>query len=143
MIAVDTQILVYAHRGETPFHARAVTVLREMAESRSPWAIPWPCVHEFLGVVTRPRLWNPPSTIQQALTAVDRWRVSTGLRFIHEAADHYQRLSPMLIAADITGARVHDARVAVICLSHGVRELWTIDRDFSRFPTLTVRNPLI
>jgi hypothetical protein len=143
MIAVDTQILVYAHRGESAFHAKAVSSLRELAESGHAWAIPWPCAHEFLGIVTRPRLWNPPSTIRQALTALDRWRVSPGLRFIHEGVDHYQQLTRLLVSSDVTGARVHDARVAALCLSHGVRQLWTMDRDFSRFPAVKTRNPLL
>lgn len=42
-----------------------------------------------------------------------------------------------------TGAMVHDGRIAALCLHHGVSELWTADRDFSRFATLAVRNPLV
>jgi predicted nucleic acid-binding protein len=43
----------------------------------------------------------------------------------------------------VTGPLVQDARIAALCLQHGVRELWTADRDFSRFPALGVRNPLV
>jgi predicted nucleic acid-binding protein len=43
----------------------------------------------------------------------------------------------------ISGPQVHDARVAAICQDHGVRELWTADRDFGRFPALKVRNPFV
>jgi predicted nucleic acid-binding protein len=38
---------------------------------------------------------------------------------------------------------VHDARIAALCLQHGVRELWSADRDFNRFPALRTRNPLV
>jgi predicted nucleic acid-binding protein len=52
-------------------------------------------------------------------------------------------LRPLLLAARIAGPRVHDARVAALCLQHGVRELWTADRDFSRFAELRAINPLV
>jgi predicted nucleic acid-binding protein len=56
LIAVDTNILVYAHRAESPHFARASAWLKRLAEGRSVWAIPWPCLHEFLSVVTNPRI---------------------------------------------------------------------------------------
>jgi hypothetical protein len=46
-------------------------------------------------------------------------------------------------AAQASGGLVHDARVAALCRHHGVRELWSADRVFSRFPQVTVRNPLV
>jgi hypothetical protein len=52
-------------------------------------------------------------------------------------------LAGLLETSGVAGAKVHDARIAALCLSHGVAELWTADRDFSRFPSLTTRNPLI
>jgi len=63
--------------------------------------------------------------------------------FLAEGLDHWTRLRDVLVSSRATGARVHDARIAAICLSHGVRTLWTADRDFSRFPELTIRNPLV
>jgi predicted nucleic acid-binding protein len=48
----------------------------------------------------------------------------------------------LLAAGQIVGGRTHDARIAAICIQHGVRELWSADRDFSRFPELTTANPL-
>jgi predicted nucleic acid-binding protein len=56
MIAVDTKILVYAHRADSEWHAPAMEVLAGLANGAAPWAIPWPCVHEFLAVVTHPRI---------------------------------------------------------------------------------------
>jgi hypothetical protein len=65
------------------------------------------------------------------------------LAFIAEAEDYLQHLEPLALAAKVHGGSIHVARIAVICLSHGVAELWSADRDFSRFPSLAVRNPLI
>lgn len=143
MIAVDTQLLVYAHRGELPSHAAALRALRDLASSGEPWAILWPCVHEFLSIVTRRGIFDPPSTLTDGFTALDRWRHSPGLRFIGEGVDHYDQLRQILERGSAIGALVHDARIAAICLSHGVQALWTVDRDFSRFPALKTHNPLV
>lgn len=143
MIAVDTQLLVYAYRSEMPLHTRSLDVLKRLALSREPWAIPWPCAHEFLNTVTRPRLFKPPSPMDDAFLALERWRLSPSLSFIGEGVDHFDRLRDIAKAGTIAGPLIHDARIAAICLSNGVKTLWSVDRDFSRFATLKVRNPLI
>jgi len=142
LIAVDTNLLVYAHRAESEWHDRAATRLRELAEGRAPWAIPWPCIHEFVAVATHPRVWNPPTPIPDALDQVDAWLESPSLVLLTEGADHWPVLRGLLEAGRIAGPPVHDARIAALCLAHGVRELWTADRDFSRFPALATVNPL-
>lgn len=58
MLAVDTNMLVYAHRREASEHAVAAELLRGLAEGAQSWAIPWPCVYEFFSVVTNPRIWG-------------------------------------------------------------------------------------
>lgn len=67
MIAVDTNILVYAHRGESPHFLAAQSALFHLAEARENWAIPWPCVHAFLAVVTNLRGIRRPSTAEEAI----------------------------------------------------------------------------
>jgi uncharacterized protein len=52
-------------------------------------------------------------------------------------------LKEIATQGQIRGGQIHDARIAAICLQHGVSELWTADRDFSRFPQLKTRNPLV
>jgi uncharacterized protein len=52
MIAVDTNLLVYAHREDSPWHEAAYKIIEQLSESRAPWAIPWPCLHEFLAIIT-------------------------------------------------------------------------------------------
>jgi toxin-antitoxin system PIN domain toxin len=143
LIAVDTNILVYAHRAESPFFDAAAAKLALLAEGKAPWAIPWPCVHEFLAVVTRPRIFDPPTPLPVALDQVDAWLESPSLTLLAETEQHWPVLRRLLTATHLSGGGVHDARIAALCLQHGVRELWSADRDFSRFPDLTVVNPLL
>jgi uncharacterized protein len=142
VIAVDTNILVYAHREDAAFHAVASLRVTELAEGRSPWAILWPCVHEFLAVVTHPRVYDPPTPLSLALEAVDAWLQAPTLLLLTEADGYWPQLRAIIAAGKVVGARVHDARVAALCRQHGVRELWSADRDFSRFPDVNVVNPL-
>jgi toxin-antitoxin system PIN domain toxin len=142
MIAVDTNLLVYAHRADSEWHDRAAARVRELAEGRPAWGLPWPCLHEFLAIVTHPRIYDPPTPLEQALAQVDAWLESPSVVMLAEGADHWSQLRALLAAGRIVGPRVHDARIAALCLAHGVRELWSVDRDFGRFPSLTTANPL-
>ncbi len=142
MIAIDTNILVYAHREDSPFHERAARCVAELAEGRAQWAIPWPCLHEFLAIVTHARIYGPPTPLKAALDQVEAWLEAPTLALLAESEQHWEQLRALLTAGQVTGAKVHDARVAALSLQHGVRELWSADRDFSRFGELTVVNPL-
>lgn len=142
MIAVDTNVLVYAHRRDAPLHERARPALSGLAEGRSRWAIPWPCVHEFMAIATHPRIFDPPTPPQAASAQVDAWLRSPSLALLGESSEHWALLSALLAGSEVSGPRVHDARVAAICIGHGASELWSADRDFSRFPELKTRNPL-
>ena len=143
MIAVDSNILVYAHRSESPFHTVAARRLIDLAATGAPWAIPWPCVYELLSVVTNRRIFKPPTPIEAALEFVEALVKSPGLSLLAETDRHWGELRSLVTAGRIAGPKVHDARIAAICLQHGVSALWSADRDFSRFPTLKVVNPLL
>jgi hypothetical protein len=143
VIAVDTNILVYAHRRDAPDHQPARNALARLAESPSPWAIPWPCVHEFLAIASHPRIYDPPSTIDQCLAQVEAWTGSPSLRLLAEHDHHWDHLRDLVSRGSVRGPAVHDARIAALCTAHGVRQLWSADRDFSRFAGLRVHNPLI
>jgi uncharacterized protein len=143
MIALDTNILVAIHRRDSDGHAAVTRAWQVAGGDTAAWAIPWPCVHEFIGVATHPRVFNPPSTLGIALSAIEAWRARPTVRFLAEDDSYWTTLSTLVRAARITGPRIHDARIAALCLDHGVRELWTTDRDFSRFPKLRTRNPLV
>ena len=144
MIAVDTNILVYAHREDSAFHEKADSVLTGLSEGRGDWAIPWPCIHEFIAIVTHAGIYRPPTPLADALVQVECWFESPGLHLIGESvADvSWPLLRRLLSAGHVSGPLVHDARVAAICLAHGIDSLWTTDRDFSRFPELPSLNPL-
>lgn len=139
MIAVDTSVLVYAHREDSPWHAPAHQCLGGLARSR--WAIPWPSLHEFFAIVTHPRIFGPPSTGTEALKAIRSWTRLPTLELLTETAAHLETLEQRLMSSRVVGPKVRDARVAALCLQHGVVELWTADRDFSRLPDLRTRNP--
>ena len=142
MIAIDTNMLVYAHRKESQWHEAARRCVRKLAEGRSRWAIPWPCVHEFLSIVTHPRIFRPPTSLSAALDQIDAWLESPTVTLLSESELHWVEMKGLLTSARATGPMVHDARVAALCLQHGVRELWSADRDFGRFPALNVINPM-
>jgi toxin-antitoxin system PIN domain toxin len=143
VIALDTNVLVAAHRQDADRHERAAASLRSIVESGSPWAITWSSLHEFLAIVTHPRIYDPPSTLAQAIGQIELWSESPTLVLLGERSDHWEHIRPLLVDGDIRGARVHDARIAAICLAHGVTVLWTADRDFGRFPQLRTSNPLV
>ena len=143
MIAVDTNILVYAHREDAEWHEPAFAALCALAEGRTAWAIPWPCVHEFLAITTHPRIFSPPTPLPTALDQVDAWFESPGVVLIAESPGYWPNLRAALTTGRMAGPQIHDARIAALCVQHGVAELWTVDRDFNRFPGLAVRNPLV
>lgn len=145
MIALDTNILVYAHRADSGWHAAALRAVTGLAEAKTAWAIPWPCLHEFFAIVTHPRIYDPPSSSKEATAQVEAWIESPSLVLLSEPPDYWNELRRMLASSRVAGPRVHDARVAAICVAHGVSELWSADRDFSRFTTTTlaVSNPLV
>lgn len=143
MIAVDTNLLVYAHREDSPWHNKALKRITELAESGAPWAIPWPCVHEFIAIVTHPKIYCPPSPLTLAFQSIEAWQASSGFRFLAEGPGYFDTLSELAVKAKIKGPKIHNARIAALCLHHGIKKLWTADRDFSAFPKLATQNPLI
>jgi toxin-antitoxin system PIN domain toxin len=142
VIAVDTNILVYAHRSDMRLHGPAVQVLGALLQSGLPWAVPWPCFHEFVGNVTHPRIHAPPTPLDVALQAVAAWLAAPNITVLSEGENHWRVLDTIAAAGGVVGPMIHDARIAAICIEHGVSALWSADRDFRRFPSLKVVNPL-
>jgi uncharacterized protein len=93
--------------------------------------------------VTHPKIFTPPTPLARALGQVDAWIESPSLVLLAESQVHWERLRSLLLAGKVAGPKVHDARIAALCLQHGVKQLWSVDRDFGRFSALTVANPLI
>jgi toxin-antitoxin system PIN domain toxin len=143
VIAVDTNILVYAHREDADWHDRAAAAVARLAESPREWAVPWPCLHEFLAIVTHPRIFRTPTPVDLAMSQIEAWLESPTVVILSENDQYHESFREIVLSSRVTGARIHDARVAALCMSHGIRELWTADRDFSMFQQIRPRNPLV
>ncbi len=143
MIAVDTNLLVYAHRRESRIGDAAHEIMIGLAEGTRPWAIPWPCCYEFLSVVTNRRIWKDAATTpEQAWRQFRAWDASPSNRMIGETDDFADILQRFVSRPHVVGGVVHDARIAALCVAHGVEALFTRDRDFALFPELRTHDPL-
>lgn len=141
MKAVDTNVLVYAEITSSPFHGRARELLVRLAEGADPWAIPWPCVYEFLKVVTHPRVYRPPMPIDRACADIAALLSSPSLLLLAETPRHVEVMHDVLAESGVTGNHVHDAHIAALCREHAIDELLTADADFHRFAGFKVTNP--
>jgi toxin-antitoxin system PIN domain toxin len=141
MRAIDTNVLVFAEISSSQHHTKARALLTELAEGGHPWAIPWPCVYEFLRVVTHPRVFHPPVPLDRALSDLQGILGSPSLRLLQETPRHPQVMEEVLKSGGVAGNLIHDAHIAALCIEHGVSELLTGDRDFERFKGLKVTDP--
>ncbi|HDG97400.1 MAG TPA: PIN domain-containing protein [Desulfobacterales bacterium] len=138
MIAVDTNILVYAHREEFPLHKKALKRIKELAEGREPWALPVFCLTEFLRIVTHPRLLDPPSDLRTALEVLNNLLKSPSLVLLRPGQNFWAFLNDIVIQADARGNLVFDAQIVALCKEYGIRDLLSEDRDFTRFKEITL-----
>jgi toxin-antitoxin system PIN domain toxin len=138
MIAVDTNVLVYAHRDHLSQHGRALEWLTYLAEGHLPWAIPVFCLGEFVRVVTHTRIFDPPSSLKQALSALEGLLQSPTLRLLNPGPRYPALFDEMVRAADTRGNLVFDAQIAAVCQEQGVSKLLTLDRDFARCPRIEI-----
>jgi toxin-antitoxin system PIN domain toxin len=138
--AIDTNVLVYSEIVSSVHHRAARRLLTELAEGPIAWAIPWPCVYEFLRVVTHTRVFAPPVPLELALHDLGQILASPTLVLLSETERHAEVMMAVVNESGVTGNLLHDAHIAALCIEHGVSELLTGDRDFSRFP-LRVANP--
>lgn len=136
MIAVDTNVLIYAHRQETVHHSRALQQLKSLAEGDAPWGLPIFCIAEFTRIVTHLRVFTPPSDLRVALDFIDRLLESPSIRLLLPGQDYPSTFRRLCEAAKVRGNLAFDAQIAAVCVEHGARELITADRDFARFEAL-------
>lgn len=140
MIAVDTNVLVYAHHSLAPQHEEADEALRELAEGPAAWAIPVFVIGEFLRVVTHPR--GPlrrPTPPNEALGAIDALVASPSARVLMPGRRYLPLLRGLVADTNPRGDEVFDAQIAALCLEHGATTILTNDTDFRLFAGLTVR----
>lgn len=140
MQAIDTNVLVYSEIVTSAHHRAARRLLTGLAEGPIAWAIPWPCVYEFLRVVTHSRVFAPPVPLEIALHDLGQILASPTLVLLSETERHAEVMMAVVNESQASGNLLHDAHIAALCIEHGVSELLTGDRDFSRFP-LRVANP--
>jgi toxin-antitoxin system PIN domain toxin len=140
MRALDTNILVYSEIVSAEHHAVARRLLTELVEGAAAWAIPWPCLYEFVRVVTHPRVFSPPVPLELALQDLAQVLASPTLVLLAETDRHSEVMQRVVRDSGVTGNLLHDAHIAALCIEHGVSELVTGDRDFARF-RLPVTNP--
>ena len=141
MIAIDTNILVYARRAELPHHAAARALVERLATGAAPWAIPWPCLYEYVKVISNPRLFRPPDTLEDALADVASLAASPSVVLLGDGPEHLRHLRAAARDGQPIGGQIHDAHIVALALEHGVTELLSSDRDFRRFRSLVVRDP--
>jgi toxin-antitoxin system PIN domain toxin len=138
LIAVDTNVLVHAHREESEQHRAALSRLTQLAEGDIPWGLPVFCLAEFVRVVTHPRIFAPASPLERALEFVERVLAAPSVRMLHPGPRYPKLFVESVRAGDARGNLAFDAQIAAVCLEHGARELITLDRDFARFPQLSI-----
>ncbi|MEY4582841.1 MAG: hypothetical protein RL701_7544 [Pseudomonadota bacterium] len=137
MIAVDTNILVYAHREEFPEHAAAKARVEALCEAAAPWGVPVFCLGEFVRVVTHRKILTPPSSLEEAAGFVDALALSDSFRLLVPDEAYWAELRAAITHARAAGNLVFDAQIAAICVRQGA-QLLTHDRDFARFGVQTL-----
>ncbi|HVL02872.1 MAG TPA: TA system VapC family ribonuclease toxin [Acidimicrobiales bacterium] len=139
MIAVDTNVLVYAHREESPQHDRGLEAVRALAEGEVPWGLPVFVLGDFLRVVTHPRVYSPPTSRTAALAVVEALLASPTVRLLSPGDRFWPLLQEAVEEGQVTGNRIFDAQVVAVCREHGVGTILSEDRDFRRFPSITLQ----
>jgi uncharacterized protein len=138
LIAIDTNVLIYAHRRESTLHEIALRKITHLAESHAPWGLPVFCFAEFVRVVTHLRVFDPPSSLSDALRFLDQLLLSPSVRVLSPAAQFPAFFAIACTGAGVRGNLAFDAQIAAVCCENGVDQLLTADRDFARFKELKI-----
>lgn len=143
MLAVDTNVLVYAVNSTTRFHAPCRDWLDRQRRRPDAWYLTWPIVYEFLRVSTHPRVLPRPWTASGAWDFIIGLLASPGLGFLVPTQRHADVASEVISELPhLVGNILHDAHTAILMREHGIRQICTRDTDFHRFPFLEVIDPL-
>ena len=142
MIAVDTNLLVYAHRAGCPEHRETRRALQRAADSGEDWGIPASCVFEFWSVVTHPASVGGPSLPSAARGFIRGLLETAGAVILPPSAAAVPRCLQLAEQLDVRGPRIFDLQIGLTAMEAGVSEIWTHDAGFVGLPGLWVRDPL-
>jgi toxin-antitoxin system PIN domain toxin len=137
----DVNVLIYAHRLEAPEHARYAEWLRQMVTGPQPFAVSELGASGFVRIVTNQRIWDEPTTTQDAIEFIERLRSRSNARLLTHGPASWDVFARLCLAARARGKLVADAYHAALAIEHGC-ELVTADGDFARFAGLRYRHPL-
>jgi predicted nucleic acid-binding protein len=142
IIAIDTNLLIYAQRSDTSEHQRSVDALRKAADDASGWRISLPVHAEFWSVVTNPRAFKSPSTAAAAASFIHSLVRDAELRIWIPAEGFAQRLLEAAVNLTVTRAKIFDLQIGLIAQDNGAREIWTHDLNFTAIPGIKIHDPL-
>ena len=141
MLLPDVNILIYAHRAESPEHERYAAWLRSLATGPEPFALSELGASGFVRIVTNSKIWGEPTTLDDALQFIENLRRRSNARLLTHGPTSWEIFARLCRAASARGKLVADAYHAALAIEHGC-ELVPADGDFARFPELRWRHPL-
>ncbi len=142
MIAIDTNLLVYAHRSGTAEHVAAQRAIEEACNSRGGCGVAEQAIAEFWSVVTHPAAEGGPSSPHEAARFLRVLEEDGGVVTFAPGPGFAARLVQTAVDLNVRGPRVFDLQIALCAMDGGATELWTRDERFVKVPGLRVRNPL-
>jgi toxin-antitoxin system PIN domain toxin len=142
MIAIDANLLIYAHRAGTPEHRKGRRAIEKAASDPRGWGVALPCIAEFWAIVTHPLAAGGPSTAHQAQTFLRSLLVDGGARVWAPQEGFWERLTGLAGGLGVQGPRIFDLQIALTALENGATEIWSHDRGFAAVPGLRVYDPL-
>ena len=142
MILVDANILLYAEDALSPRHTAARSWWDDQLSKDSPVCLCWTVLGAFIRIGTNPRVFETPLSLDQALTRVQSWLDQPCVRIVLPTERHWTVFQKMLRDGQAVANLVTDAHLAALAVEHGC-ELISTDSDFSRFPGLRWKNPLV
>ena len=137
----DINVLIYAHREDSPEHDRYAAWLLALANSPSPFALSSFTLAGFLRIVTNPRIFQPATPMDQALAFCRQLIARPNCAVLQPGQRHWRIIVELIESAGIHGAMVSDVYLAALAIEHDC-ELVTSDKDFARFSKLRWRHPL-
>jgi len=139
--SVDVNVLLYASDTSSPKHAEAIRFLKQRASDPDLFCIAWPTLIAFLRIATHPRIFAEPLSPDDALGNVESLLSLPRVRLLSEGEGFLEVYREVTARFPVRGNLVPDAHLAALLRQHGVRRLYTVDRDFRKFDFLEVADP--